>query len=42
MIKYNVMTVFNHAYAKKHGKDWIESFYDKINIENNINNYFKI
>ena len=29
MKKYSVMTVFNHAYAKKHGEDWIKSFYDK-------------
>ena len=41
MKKYNVMTVFNHAYAKKHGKDWIKSFYDKINLEK-VNNIFVI
>ena len=41
MKKYNVMTVFNHAYAVKHGKDWIESFYDKVDLKN-VDNIFII
>ena len=27
------MTVFNHAYAKRFGKAWIETFYDKTDLK---------
>ena len=39
MKKYNVMTVFNHAYAKRFGKAWIETFYDKTDLKK-VNNIF--
>lgn len=35
------MTVFNHVYAIKHGKDWIETFYDKVDLKK-VDNIFII